>query len=434
MKRNSAQLPVDFLVGFTIFILSLIMVANFVPSLLVGLQRTSGIDYDAVAYRTGVVLVEDPGWPAGIPIGSDPYLFSTLSDWRPWEFMADKNQVSRFGLALTRDTPNIVSINKIYRFFCTTASLGGFDDQFDSTSNDYRDKLLFSPYQYGYNITLKNISPMKPGDPLLNGSIGQPYPSGYGYIRRYVVIKQNPNATINMADPGTNSYFNAQDAAQICINLSYYQGDPSKPITRPAPLASLEGCNQQFTIRLDGSVLYNKSIDTPFKLDLQSEPLIINITGLRTLLNNSDPGYNPSPFAYDSFQWGGSGAPTWATLKAVDFGIPSASPGDNSYIQWSFTIPADTQMGIRIANDSGSWQALPLPASGIDVFDSIRFSMNYVDANYLGEAKDLDITFSFNNHPDPPYSYIHRVYQYYYNQTNVTQPYLSTGMLEVGVW
>ena len=56
MREDSAQLPVDFLVGFTIFILCLIAAANFVPSLLVGLQRTSHIDYDAVAYRTGVVL------------------------------------------------------------------------------------------------------------------------------------------------------------------------------------------------------------------------------------------------------------------------------------------------------------------------------------------------------------------------------------------
>ncbi|HVP25217.1 MAG TPA: hypothetical protein VMS81_04475, partial [Methanomicrobiales archaeon] len=148
MKRESGQLPVDFLVGFTIFILSLIMVANFVPSLLVGLQRTTGIDYDAVAYRTGVVLVEDPGEPAGIPIGRDPMEFSTTADWRPWEFRDSKDQIARFGLALTRDTPNILSINKINRFFCTTL----FDDRFGSATNDYRSKMLFSSYQYGYNV------------------------------------------------------------------------------------------------------------------------------------------------------------------------------------------------------------------------------------------------------------------------------------------
>jgi len=419
MRGDFAQLPVDFLVGFTIFILSLIMVANFVPSLLVGLQRTSGIDYDAVAYRTGVVLVEDPGWPAGIPIGSDPYLFFTMPDWRPWEFMEDKNQISRFGLALTRDTPNILSINKINKFFNTTL----FDDQFDSTKNDYRGKLLFSPYQYGYNITLQNISSMKAGEPALKMSIGQPYPAVYGYIRRYVLIKQNPNATINMADPVTNSYYNAQDAARICVNLS------SNP--RPLPLVPLTGCNQQFTINLTGSVLYNPSIDTPFKIDLQREPLIINIRGLHTLLNNSDAGWNPNPWglanksgAGNPGEWNGP-APHWATLKAVDFGI------HGTYDQWSIIA---TNWGVQIANDSSQPQTLPLPANGIDVFDSLNLTMNYIDANFLGDAKDLDIIFSFNNDPDPPHTLINGTFLYDYNPANVTQPVLSTGMLEVGIW
>ncbi|MDD1661674.1 MAG: hypothetical protein LUQ49_04335, partial [Methanomicrobiales archaeon] len=162
MRKDSAQLPVDFLVGFTIFILSLIMVANFVPSLLVGLQRTSGIDYDAVAYRTGVVLAEDPGETnlpqvPEFPIGGDPTPYDVNYVWQPWELRTDKEQVSRFGLALARDTPSVLSINKINRFFGKTSfSFGpGLDDNFDSPTNDYRSKLLFSSYQYGYNITLQ---------------------------------------------------------------------------------------------------------------------------------------------------------------------------------------------------------------------------------------------------------------------------------------
>jgi hypothetical protein len=425
MKRESGQLPVDFLVGFTIFILSLIMVANFVPSLLVGLQRTTGIDYDAVAYRTGVVLVEDPGEPAGIPIGRDPFEFSTTLDWRPWEFRDSKDQIARFGLALTRDTPNLLSINKINKFFCTTV----FDDRFDSATNDYRSKLLFSSYQYGYNVTLKNISPMKPGDPGLDVSIGQPYPSGYGYIRRYVVIKQNPNATINMADPNTNSAFNARRDDQVCIIV------PS----RVPPLVDLTGCNQQFTIRLTGSVLYNESIGDPYKIDLQREPLVISITGLHTLLNNSDwdadPAYQYNPNWYQlanhtkgkiintgGGEWNGTtpNAPTWATLKSVDFGQPG------NFDLWSNFIT-----NVQIANDSNP-QPFPLNMNGLAVRDSLSLSMNYVDANYLGEGKDLDVTFSFN---DPiPHTLIHGTYLYDYNRTNVTQPYLSTGMMEVGIW
>ena len=53
------MLSLDFLAGFTIFLLALIMVVSMVPGLLAGLE-SSGIDYDAVAYRTGVILVEDP--------------------------------------------------------------------------------------------------------------------------------------------------------------------------------------------------------------------------------------------------------------------------------------------------------------------------------------------------------------------------------------
>ncbi|MGA2934764.1 MAG: hypothetical protein ABSD81_06385 [Methanomicrobiales archaeon] len=408
----------DFLVGFTIFILSLIMVANFVPSLLVGLQRTSGIDYDAVAYRTGVVLVEDPGEtnPAQqFPIGGE--ISSYTMDWRPWELRVDKDQVSRFGLALARDTPNILSINKINKFFgCTTfsysESLGeGLGD------SDYREKLLFSSYQYGYNITLQNISPMKPGEPLLHLSIGEPYPAGYGYIRRYVVIKQNSNgAAINL---NQRPEFNATSDGQ--------------PV-------------QKFWIHLDGSVLYNKSIDTPFILDLQREPLIINISGLHFLLNNSDsPGNNTSPIAcksnltaYNSGQgvppgfreWNGS-APTNATLTRVDFG-----PTDNPQLWTTFIHSCDAvelndAMCVKTLSIDGNNYQFPL-TGGVNVADMINLSANHIDAEYFNQGSDLVITFTFQN--NPPQTLVNGEYLYDYNRTNVTQPFLSTGMLEVGIW
>ena len=63
MRDDTGMLSIDFLAGFTIFILALIMVINLVPGILVGLESQS-IDYDAVAYRTSVILTEDPGWPA----------------------------------------------------------------------------------------------------------------------------------------------------------------------------------------------------------------------------------------------------------------------------------------------------------------------------------------------------------------------------------
>jgi hypothetical protein len=406
MRGDSAQLPVDFLVGFTIFILSLIMAANFVPSLLVGLQRMSGIDYDAVAYRTGVVLVEDPGEtnPAQQPpflLGKDPVSYGSLYVWQPWELRTDKDQVSRFGLALARDTPNILSINKINRFFGRTTFSYSHNQGQDLGVDDYRNKLLFSTYQYGYNITLQNISPMKPGEPVLDLSIGQPYPAGYGYIRRYVVIKPNTNATIDMADK--NSQFNADDPSEICLSLNLPGGF---------------NCGEQFTIHLNGTILYNNSIDTPYQIDLQREPLVINITGLKTLLNKSGSGFNPNPHNL------ANGTYQWATLREVDFGIPG------TYNYWGTSVPGN--VGNTISNGSVTQN---LQTFGpFAVFDSLNLSMDYIDANYYYFGKELDITFTFDDTPDPPHTLIHGGFLYDYNPANVTQPALSTGMLEVGIW
>jgi len=60
MTDDSGTLSIDFIAGFTIFLLAFIWVLSMVPGLLVNLQGYT-IDYDAVAYRTGVILVEDPG-------------------------------------------------------------------------------------------------------------------------------------------------------------------------------------------------------------------------------------------------------------------------------------------------------------------------------------------------------------------------------------
>jgi hypothetical protein len=395
---------VDFLVGFTIFILSLIMVANFVPSLLVGLQRTSGIDYDAVAYRTGVVLVEDPGWPAGDrTIGT---IYPT--DKQPWE-QQPLGSIERLGLALTADTPNILSINKINRFFNTTG-VSGFNDQFDSSTNDYRRLLLFSTYQYGYNITIQSISPVKPGDPPIKKSIGQPYPAGYGYIRRYVVIKQNTNATINLANFWLPNAFNATEDDQV---------------------------TQEFRIHLNGTLLYNKDISTHLKIDLQREPTTIRITNLKSVLNNSDPGYNHSPIANNSVNWAKNlaypnemVAPVNATLKAIRF-----------YDSTGLDVPGYARMVLKV--DGGSGQVVPPtgdlnPPLGVNVNDTVELSVDplWPSGNVIlfdqNPGQNMDIALIFQN--DIPHTLITGTFLYDYNKANVTQPVLSTGMLEVGIW
>jgi hypothetical protein len=414
MKRDSGQLPVDFLVGFTIFILSLITVANFVPSLLVGLQRTTGIDYDAVAYRTGVVLVEDPGQPAGeLHLGVHPVVPPAHPEW-DLQTLAEREFVSRFGLAITRDTPNILSISKVERFFNTSF----FND------TDYRNKMLFSTYQYGYNITLQNISPMKAGeypDPKFIRTVGQPYPAGYGYIRRYVVIKQNSDAAINLSTygmaQGIQYAFIATREDQV--DLHYFPPDPTY---YPDP-------HQKFTIRLDKDILYNKSIDTSLKIDLQREPLSIRITNLSSCLNNT--AYNlrtglPGYLANGSDQWaqnnpatGELTAPTTATLTDVDFGTPEIPNLWTNFIH-----------NVNLTTD-GVQQTFPL-ALGVPVQDTIELYLPYMDTYFFNDGSTMVITFTFQN--TIPHTLATGTFWYDYNPRNVTQPVLSTGMLEVGIW
>jgi hypothetical protein len=415
MKRDSGQLPVDFLVGFTIFILSLITVANFVPSLLVGLQRTTGIDYDAVAYRTGVVLVEDPGQPAGeLHLGVHPVVPPAHPEW-DLQTLAEKEFVSRFGLAITRDTPNILSINKIERFFNTSF----FND------TDYRNKMLFSTYQYGFNITLQNISPMKAGE-YPNGlkrMIGQPYPAGYGYIRRYVVIKQNSDADINLSTFWIPQAFIATREDQV--DLHYIAGDDP---------------HQKFTIRLDKDILYNKGIDTPLKIDLQREPLSIRITNLSSCLNNT--AYNlrtgqPDYIANSSAQWAQNTAPMYiaageflppitANLTAVDFGTPEIPTLWTNFIRnVNLTVDRDQPGGYGHVD----WAN---PLGKIPVKDTIELYLPYLDTYFFNDGSTMVITFTFQN--TIPHTLATGTYWYDYNPRNVTQPVLSTGMLEVGIW
>ena len=162
---ESGNLSIDFLIGFTIFMLAFIWVAAMVSGIMIGLQ-SSHIDYDAVAYRTGVILVEDPGWPAS----------------PPWEFYTDgqKYEISRFGLAITKNTPGILSQDKVNRFFCSSFIY----------PDDYQTRAIFGDYPYHFNISVTEMGSS------YNQSKGDILPDGYGYIRRLVKIKGVSNASI----------------------------------------------------------------------------------------------------------------------------------------------------------------------------------------------------------------------------------------------
>ncbi len=180
ISRENGQLSIDFIIGFTIFMIAFIFVATMVSGLLVDLQSRT-IDYDAVAYRTGVVLVEDPG-----EFGDqrEPFYWQLLN----LENFDERNDLKRLGLAIDRNTPGIIQRYKIEEFFSPATS--GCTGNNLCYPSDYSKYLIFGDYPYSFNISLKEFN----GTNSQTWHVGELAPDKYGYIRRVVSIK-NPGYT-----------------------------------------------------------------------------------------------------------------------------------------------------------------------------------------------------------------------------------------------
>jgi len=93
--------------------------------MLAGLQSAT-IDYDGVAYRTSVILAEDPGW------WFNEFTQSGSSRWEGERTAMDR--VQRMGLAISKKTPDILSSDKIEAFF---------DNKTYTYPDDYRSRVFF---------------------------------------------------------------------------------------------------------------------------------------------------------------------------------------------------------------------------------------------------------------------------------------------------
>ena len=410
--------------GFTIFIFSLIVVANMVPSLLVGLQRTIAIDYDAVAYRTAVILVEDPGEPT-VP---DNYQAHDPTQYR-WDsktpgFLKALMQGStavRFGLAVSRESPNILSQRKINLFFDPTF-----------TVEDFRKSLIFGSINYGFNITLTRLDTQQV---LTNGT--GPYPEGrYGYIRRYVKIKNYTNATItNTTHPEFNATTEYVSANQF----------------------------QYFRVILDGNWLYwdgTKCIySPPYVIDPTQDNITVNLN-LEGYLNNShvnpnafgDSGPIVSPhdtnawaqncvvYTCDPPPWYQGTPPNYATLRSITFNDRSTIPdtvdliGSGAKVTVFYHDPdSDTMKQLTTLNNP----------TGVKVGKWLNLTISSMPEAYMDITKRVDILYTFMEEPvstpDGTPLYIPRTLLsgtllYDYNPMNVTQPALSPGIVEVAIW
>jgi hypothetical protein len=363
MTDNSGALSIDFLVGFTIFMITFIWVATMVPGLFIGLESHS-IDFDAVAYRTGVMLAEDPGATS-----------SYVTDGTPWEvqnIVTGKLNVARFGLAVSKETPTILSESKVERFFCATAW---------TYPADYQSRLIFGDYPYQFNISLK-----------VNGDdqvryIGNVTPSNYGFIRRAVKVKGASNATINAVPPPTDT-----------VNSSY----------------------SMYSIQVNSSELLSDTVRSPaYQIIPQREQIMINITNLTgtlahdankvTLVNVTffQRHYGMDPSLY----------PLPLTVRNFIYADVNTTPGN--------TKPVNPPVDLNPKKNQLSNISL--------IFDRGAFANTENDGiMYINLTFNID---SLSTNPYP-LQYLNNSLgrPYNYNYSWATPPSLKDGVLEVAVW
>jgi hypothetical protein len=349
-------MSIDFLVGFTIFILAFIWVANMIPGILIGLQAHT-IDYDAVAYRTGVLLVEDPGWPAT----------------PGWETESDERKADmiRFGLAISKETPNILSDSKVARFFNTTTFI---------YPEDYRDRLIFGDYPYRFNISLRDIEKES------TSVVGDVLPDGYGHIRRLVKIKSTSNATIASQQIAEHQYTNTEN------------------VTR-----------HEFSILFNNTKLLNEEKDPLYQIDLSSDPVMVNITDLRETLFPADLTHvDPADVEITLTQIDVYKEDSGLLTKIGTFDEP-VFDDDSDPVQ----PPHDVQNSVSLKITPDYVQGMQAQYTKLYfnlTFDLTDGGMPYA-STFLNNTNARSPPFDYNYHP-----------------ANVTQPRLRDAIVEVSVW
>jgi hypothetical protein len=121
-------------------------VFTFIPGLFVPYQA-SAVDLSSISYKTGAVLVEDPGW----------YIYTMDGNQMSspaWETQ-DMTKLARIGLAVDRSQPNVLSLDEIQTLNKLSNS-GVVHELGDTPSYDViRDKIgLAGTLTYSYSLGL----------------------------------------------------------------------------------------------------------------------------------------------------------------------------------------------------------------------------------------------------------------------------------------
>lgn len=381
MTDSSANLSVDFLVGFTIFMVAFIWVATLIPNLFLGVSA-HGIDFDAVAYRSGVILAEDPGQSV---------------TGEPWEVLPDtaNASVQRFGLAVSKNTPNVLSEEKVNRFFNFSDPPKGHFGPF-VYPDDYRQKVIFGDYPYSFNISMQVVGE---GNTRYIGAVR---PDNYGFIRREVKIKHSAsNATLEYATDYRKYRLNNTQ------NSTYHN----------------------FAILINTTELLWGNITNPLVNPIWHEAYQINpqTDAITIVLNDLDvPVYDTRHALYP-------GELNVTEVKFYNYGLTpgmeeKAGPpfNTNTYIyKDSDTTPSLPPFGLR--------QCLTFvfePGFFLDMTpDKTDMSAIYINVTFHIPAND-----TFPNGKPFLNTSGGRPFDYNYNETDVTQPYLKDAVMEVAVW
>ena len=353
---DDGNMSLDFLVGFTIFLMAFIWVATMIPGILIGLQAHT-IDYDAVAYRTGVLLVEDPGWPATPG-------WETKSDER-------KAEMIRFGLAISKETPNILSESKVARFFNSTTFI---------YPEDYRDRLIFGDYPYRFNISLRDTGKDT------TSVTGDVLPDGYGHIRRLVKIKSTSNATIGSQQIAEHRYKNTEN------------------VTR-----------HEFSILFNNTKLLNEEKDPLYQIDLSSDSVMVNITDFRETLFPADIVHvDPADVEITLIQINVFKEDSGILTKMGTFDEPIFDDDSDPV-----PPPHDVQNAISLKITPDFVQGMQ--AQYTKLYFNLTFDLTDSGAPYPS-------TFLNNTNARAP------PFDYNYHPANVTQSRLRDAIIEVSVW
>ena len=163
---EDGQISIDFLLGISLFILSLGFLIQFIPTLFLSTSDEGSLN--SVAYRTANILVEDPGWwenRTGNQNGTD------------WEIHTV--DLSRIGLAVDKTprtkqtkTPNILNKTKIEM----VQNLSKNNETILISKLGLYDLINGAQIDYGYNITFEQNNRIM----FINGSalsFGSPLPA-----------------------------------------------------------------------------------------------------------------------------------------------------------------------------------------------------------------------------------------------------------------